>query len=382
MTAAWAIPLTEIDVTSEDVAAVLACYDSGWLTMGPRTQELETALAAFCGAPRVVAVSSGTAALHLACRAAGVGPGDEVIVPSLTFLATAHAPRYCGASTVLADSTSPGDPNLSVADVERRITARTRAVIAVHLFGRPADVAGLRRLCDDHGLVLIEDMAQAMGAHDRDGRPVGTVGDLACASFFSKKQLCVGEGGAVLTASDGHAATVASLRSHAMTSGTWDRHRGHEESYDVVDIGHNFRLDEPRAALGLARLGRLADDLAARRATVRRYRERLAEVEGITLFGDDVDVECSSHFAMPLRTASHDLRVALRAGLAARGIQTTRYPALHTLSEYSDHGRAGDLETATALADRHLCLPLWSHLPDETVDRVCDAVTEVVASGR
>lgn len=368
----WTVPLTDIHVTDDDVAAVMDCYAGGWLTMGPRTQQLEAALADFSGIPRAVCVSSGTAALHLACRAAGIGPGDEVIVPALTFLATAHAPRLCGATTVLADSTSAGDPGVSVADVERRITPRTRAVIAVDLFGLPADLAGLRALCDRHSVTLIEDMAQAIGARYPDGRPAGSDADLACLSFFSKKQLAVGEGGAVLTASEPYAATVASLRSHAMTSGTWDRHRGHEESYDVVDIGHNYRLDEPRAALGLSRLARLADDLTARRATVRRYRTQLADAPGIGLLGDDADVARSSHFAMPIRLASREERVVARAALAAAGVQTTRYPALPTLTEYSAH--AGSTPVAETFADRHLCLPLWAGIPDATVDLVCETL--------
>ncbi len=381
MSGSYAVPLTEIEVTEADVAAVMACYESGWLTMGPRTKELEAAIAGFCGVRRTVAVSSGTAALHLACRAAGIGPGDEVIVPTLTFLASAHAARHCGADAVLADSTSAGDWNVSVADVARRITPRTRAIVAVHLFGLPADVVGLRALCDRHGLVLIEDMAQAIGARYTDGTPCGSAGELACLSLFSKKQLCVGEGGAVLTASDERADTVASLRSHAMTSGTWDRHRGHEESYDVVDLGHNCRLDEPRAALGLSRIHRLAADVAARRQAVRWYRERLADVEHITVPGDDAAVERSSHLAFPVLTGSHDARVALRAGLGARGIQTTRYPALHTLTAYGDQGADGSLDVAATLADRHVCLPMWSHLGEDVVDRVCDAVREV-AGGR
>ena len=385
MTAAYSVPLTEVEVTEDDVAAVMACYESGWLTMGPRTQQFEAGLAEFCGTREAVAVSSGTAALHLAYRAAGVGPGDEVIVPAFTFLATGHAARTCGAEAVLADSTArpgPGagaDFGLSVADVERRITPRTRAVAVTHMFGLPADVVGLRDLCDRHGLVLVEDAAQALGASYPDGRPCGTAGDLACLSFFSKKQLCTGEGGAVVTDSAERAGTVRSLRSHAMTSGTWDRHRGHQESYDVVDLGHNFRLDEPRAALGLARLPRLAADVAARRQAVRRYRERLAGVPGIALVGDDAAVDRWSPFAFPVLTHAHEQRVALREGLAARGVQTTRYPALPALTAYADQGRDGSLDVAADLADRHVCLPLWAGMADDVVDRVCAAIAEVTA---
>ena len=373
----WSVPLTDVVVTEADVEAVMACYDAGWLTMGPRTVEFESQLAAYGASQYAAAVSSGTAALHLACRAAGIGPGDEVIVPSLTFLATAHAPRYCGATTVLADSTSPLDMNISVADVERRITPRTKAVIAVHFCGYTADMAALRRLCDDRGLILIEDMAQAIGARYADGRIAGTAADMACLSFFSKKQLAVGEGGAVVTTSEAYSASVRSLRSHAMTSGTWDRHRGHDESYDIVDLGYNYRLDEPRAALGLARIPRLAAEIEARRTAVGWYRERLRDVERIQLMWDEESSARSSHFAFPVLTDSHDLRVALRSGLAERGIQTTRYPALHVLQEYSAQDGEG-LRTAEETADRHVCLPLWAQIEEPAVDEVCAAVRDVL----
>jgi dTDP-4-amino-4,6-dideoxygalactose transaminase len=374
----WSVPLTDVVVTEDDIAAVLECYRSGWLTMGPRSRDFELAIAEFCGVPYAAVVSSGTAALHLACRAAGIGPGDEVIVPALTFLATAHAPRYCGAETVLCDSTSLTDMNISVEDVRRRITPRTKAVIAVHFCGYTADMAELRRLCDDHGLVLIEDMAQSIGSRYADGRPCGTAGDLACASFFSKKQLSVGEGGAVLTGHEQYADTVRLLRSHAMTSGTWDRHRGHSESYDVIDVGNNYRLDEPRAALGHARIGRLAAEIEARRRAVGRYRSLLGDVPGLTLMWDEEAVTRSSHFAFPVLTQSHEARVRLRSGLAERGIQTTRYPALHKLTEYAPYGAAGGLSVAEAAADQHVCLPLWAQIDDETVDRVAIAVREIV----
>ena len=296
----WRVPLTDIEVTEGDVEAVLDCLRSGWLTMGPRTKVFEQTLAARIGTPHALAVSSGTAALHLACRAAGLGPGDEVIVPAFTFVASASAARFVGAKPVLCDIVGPHDVNLDVRDVERRITPRTRAVIAVHFFGYPADVRALRELCDAHGLILIEDCAEAIGARvSEDGPQVGTVGDLGAFSFFSKNQLCVGEGGMVSTAGEEYAERVRLLRSHALTSGTWDRHRGHDPAYDIVDIGFNYRIDEPRAALGLSRLERLDDDIAARRAIVRAYRERLADVPGLQLPFDERAVRAEHALRLP-----------------------------------------------------------------------------------
>lgn len=371
----WELPLTQLEITEPEIQAVMECLESGWLTMGPRTGAFEDGLAEFIGTPHAVAVSSGTAALHLACLAAGIGPGDEVIVPAFTFVASAAAPRYVGAEPVLCDVLSPHEFNLDPHDVARRITPRTRAVIAVHFCGYPARIAELRALCDEHGLILIEDCAQAIGTRvDDSGRQAGTVGELGTFSFFSKKQLCVGEGGMVATADDAFAERARLLRSHAMTSSTWDRHRGHDPAYDIVDIGFNFRLDEPRAALGLARLAHLAASIERRREVVRAYRERLAGLPGIELCFDEQAVERTSHFAFPVLLADRFTRDRFRAELKASGIQTTWYPALHTFTEYSRLAPAGGLPMAAEVADRHCALPLSPSMTTDEVELVVDAV--------
>jgi dTDP-4-amino-4,6-dideoxygalactose transaminase len=382
----WRVPLTDISIPEQDVEAVLDCLREGWLTMGPRTQAFEVALAGRVGTPNAVSVSSGTAALHLACLAAGVGAGDEVIVPALTFIASANCARYVGAEPVLCDVRGARgddrfDLNIDVEDVERRITPRTRAVIAVHFCGYAADVLALRELCDAHGLILIEDCAQAIGACiDEHGRQVGTVGELGAFSFFSKKQLCVGEGGMVTTAEAELAARVRMLRSHAMTSGTWDRHRGHDPAYDIVDIGFNFRIDEPRAALGLSRLQRLDGDIAKRRAIVRAYREQLGEVPGIEIPWDERAVERSSHFAFPVLLADRDARDRFRTALKDDGVQTTWYPALDTFTEYRHLTPPDGLPAATQAAERHCALPLSSTMDETAVAVVVETVRSALAT--
>jgi dTDP-4-amino-4,6-dideoxygalactose transaminase len=376
----WRVPLTDIGMAEEDVQAVLDCLQSGWLTMGPRTKTFEQRLAERIGTPHALSVSSGTAALHIACRAAGLGPGDEVIVPAFTFVASASAARFVGAEPVLCDILGPHDVNLDVRDVERRITPRTRAVMAVHFFGYPADVLALRELCDAHGLVLIEDCAEAITARTaEDGPQVGTVGELGAFSFFSKNQLCVGEGGLVSTADDELAERVRLLRSHALTSGTWDRHRGHDPAYDIVDIGFNYRIDEPRAALGLSRLQRLDADIATRRALVRAYRERLADVPELELPFDERAVELSSHFAFPVLLADRSTRDRFREELKAGGVQTTWYPALHTFSEYRASAPAAGLPRALEVSDRHCVLPLSATMSEDDVDVVVDVARSIFA---
>jgi dTDP-4-amino-4,6-dideoxygalactose transaminase len=250
----------------------------------------------------------------------------------------------------------------------------------VHFCGYPAEVLALRELCDERGLVLIEDCAQAIGAHvDSAGRRVGTVGELGAFSFFSKKQLCVGEGGMVTTAQEPLAERVRLLRSHAMTSTTWDRHRGHDPAYDIVDIGFNFRIDEPRAALGLSRLERLEDAIAARRAIVRAYRERLQDVPGIEVPFDDAAVERSSHFAFAVLLHDRQARDRFRDELKSRGIQTTWYPALHTFSGYRRFAPPEGLPRALEVAERHCMLPLSSTMDEADVDTVVEVVRETLA---
>jgi dTDP-4-amino-4,6-dideoxygalactose transaminase len=371
----WRVPLTDIEVTEGDVEAVLECLRSGWLTMGPRTKIFEQELASRIGTPHALTVSSGTAALHLACRAAGLGPGDEMIVPAFTFVASASAARFVGATPVLCDICGPHDVNLDVRDVERRITPRTRAVMAVHFFGYPADVLALRELCDAHGLILIEDCAEAIGACvDESGRQVGTVGELGAFSFFSKNQLCVGEGGMVSSAVDELAERVRLLRSHALTSGTWDRHRGHDPVYDIVDIGFNYRMDEPRSALGLSRMQRLDEDIAARRAIVRAYRERLAGIPGLELPWDERAVELSTHFAFPVLLPDRTARDRFREELKAGGVQSTWYPALHTFSEYRAAAPPEGLPNALEVSERHCVLPLSATMDEAEVETVAQVV--------
>jgi dTDP-4-amino-4,6-dideoxygalactose transaminase len=375
----WVVALTDVRITEEDVDAVLDCLRSGWLTMGPRTAAFEEAFADYVGSRHAIAVSSGTAALHLAARATNIEPGDEVVVPGLTFVASAGAFRFVGAEPVFCDVESPARPNLDPADVERRLTPRTKAIVAVHFCGYPADVLALRELCDDRGLTLIEDAAQAVGATlDDAGRRVGTVGDIGCFSLFSKKQLSVGEGGMVVTDDDELAERVRSLRSHAMTTVTWDRHRGHANSYDVTDIGFNYRLDEPRAALGHSRLARLDADIAVRRQVVRTYRDRLAGLDGLGLVWDDTDVARSSHFAFPVLLDDRAARDEFRDALANRDVQTTWYPALHCFTEYRDHD-AVSVPNVEAAANRHCALPLSSTFSEDQIEYVIDAATAALA---
>jgi dTDP-4-amino-4,6-dideoxygalactose transaminase len=373
------IPLFDVQLEQPHIDAVADTLRSGWLTMGPRTQEFEQVFAEHLGSRHAIALANCTAALHLAYLAAGVGPGDEVIVPAITFVATAAAARYCGAEPVFAEVKGTHDLGIDPEDVARRITPRTRAVCAVHYGGYAADLEALRALCEHAGVALIEDAAHSPSATPLgDSRKLGTHGQSGCFSFFSNKVLSCGEGGLLATDDDDVAAQVRSLRSHAMTTGTWDRHRGHAPGYDVVGVGYNYRMDEPRAALLTARMAGLEQDIAERRRLVHRYRELLDDLPGVSVPYDDAEVDVSSCYVMPLIVDDHELRDPLRAFmLEERRVQTSvLYPALHELSAYA--GSARELPRSELVARAELTLPLFPTLSEDDQDRVVAALAEGV----
>jgi dTDP-4-amino-4,6-dideoxygalactose transaminase len=376
------VPVFDVRLTEADLAAVEETLRSGWLTMGPRTKEFEERFAEHLGVRHAVAVSSCTAALHLAYLAAGVGPGDEVIVPAITFVATAAAARYCGAEPVLADALGQHDLSVDPAEVERLVTDRTRAVCVVHYGGYAGPVEELRRICDERGLALIEDAAHSPSATPAaGGRRLGGHGLAGCFSFFSNKVISCGEGGLLATDDDAVAETARGLRSHAMTSGTWDRHTGHALSYDVTGLGYNYRLDEPRAALLISRLAGLEADIARRRELVLRYRELLADVEGVTVPYTEADVATSSCYTMPVVLDEPAHQEPLRRAMRERhGVQTSLlYPSI---SEFSAYRGTGDVPRAERIGRTLVTLPLFPHLGDEDQHRVVTAVRSGLAELR
>jgi dTDP-4-amino-4,6-dideoxygalactose transaminase len=374
------IPLFDLRLGAEDLEAVAETLRSGWLTLGPRTQAFEQAFSEHLGCKHSVAVSSCTAALHLAYLAAGVGPGDEVIVPAFTFAATASSVVACGGTPVFADIVGLDDPSLDPADVEAKITPRTKAVSVVHFAGYAARVDELAALCRRHGLHLIEDTAHAPDS-SLNGKKLGTFGLAAAFSLFSNKVLSVGEGGILTTDDDEVAALARRLRSHAMTSGTWDRHSGSTGMYDVTALGFNYRIDEPRSALALSRLHRLGEDISLRRALTKRYRAALSEIPGIIVPFTDEAVEESCCYVMPVMledSSRHlDVRVALRE---RHGVQTSLfYPAVHEFSIYRERFPGASLPRTERAARSEITIPLFPHMTEEQQDRVIAGLHAEVA---
>jgi dTDP-4-amino-4,6-dideoxygalactose transaminase len=376
----WKVPLADVTLGSEEIDAVTAVLRSGWLSMGPETRRFEEEFARFFTVPHALAVANGTVALHLACLALGLGPEDEVLCPSLTFVATANAILYTGARPVFVDVGGPEDLNLSVADAARKVTPRTRAVMVVHYAGFPCDLDGIRALAQQHNLKVIEDTAHAPGAvyHAAAGaKMLGTLGEVGCFSFFANKNLTTGEGGMLVTHDPEVADKVRVARSHGMTTLTWDRHRGHSFSYDVTALGYNYRLDELRAALGLVQLAKLSGANAQRRELTRRYREKFQDLPGLTLpFVQELEAAACHLFPVVLPPGTD--RAGFMAALAERGIQTSiHYPPVHRFSLYQglwpsdfDHG----LPQTEAVTPRLVTLPLFPTMTAEQLDQVAEAV--------
>lgn len=355
---------------------MLEAYRSGWLTVGPRSERLQEAFCEYTGAEHAVPVSSCSAGLHLACAAVGFGPGDHVIVPSLTFTSTAGAFVHVGATPRFADIGGPLEPWLTVETVEAALSDRTRGIVTMAYGGHLGETAAIAELARRRGLVLIEDVAHAAGSR-MDGRHAGTFGDAGVFSFSASKNLGIGEGGMVVTDDPALAAKVESMSWHGLRSQVWKRHHQSAPLYELEAMGFNYRFDDPRAALVHSRLQRLDEDNQRRRAIDASYREAFAGLELIEPTGRPPAGEPSSFC---LFTAVLDERVdrdGFREALARRGVQTSvHYPLLHKggahaqpdvhLPQTEDYGR------------RCLTLPLFPEIEEWQVELVVEAVEEAL----
>lgn len=374
------IPLSDLDYGPEEEAAVLRVLRSKWLSMGPEVEALERELSDFLGVDHALVVSSGTAALHLAQLAVGIGPGDEVIHPALTFVSAANTTVAVGATPVFVDIVGIEEPTIDPAAIEAAITERTRAVVVMHYGGYPCRMAEIVELCQRHGLALIEDACHAIGARYRDdlgrsphGAWAATVGDVGCFSFFSNKNMATGEGGAVVTNRAEVATRLRLLRSHGMTTLTWDRHRGHASAYDVVAHGWNYRLDELHAALGRCQLQKLLGNNLRRQALVEAYRDATADLEGWVMPFADHPGESAYHLSVlvaPDGTTRHRVVMALKSA----GIQTSmHYPCITHLTAFRAFDARG-LDRSHDFASRAITLPLFPTMTRDQLTTICREV--------
>ncbi len=365
------VSLAAPDITEEDVRAVAEVVRSGRLALGPKAREFEERLAAYVGVKHGVAVSSGTAALHLMVRALGIGRGDEVIVPSFTFAATVNVLLYEGARPVFADI-DPETYCLDPEDAAARVTPRTKAILAVDVFGHPADWDALAAVASRYGLLLLDDSCEALGAAYK-GRKVGSFGNAAAFAFYPNKQITTGEGGMLVTDDDRVAALCRSLRNQGRAeTGSWLEHER---------LGYNYRMDEMSAALGISQLGRLEEFLAKRENVARLYAERLRDCAWVRLPVVKPYARVSWFVYVVLLARDLDRDAVIRA-LAEEGIPSRAYfPPVH-LQPYVREllgTREGELPVTEDVARRTLALPFHNNLTPEEVDRVAAALERAVS---
>jgi len=371
----WRVPLADLDFGKAERKAVLEVLRSRWLSMGKVTEEFERAFAEMVGVKHAIAVSNATVALHLSVLALGIGEGDEVILPSLTFVATANAVRYTGARPVFVDVTQEDDLNLAPWEIEMAVSRRTKAIMVMHYGGYLCNMPEILRIAKEHNLSIIEDAAHAPGSSLED-KMAGTWGDLGCFSFFANKNLATGEGGMVTTDQDDLAEKVRLMRSHGMTTLTWDRHEGHAYSYDVVELGYNYRIDEMRSALGIAQLDRLYLNNARRRDISRSYRDALKEMKGISIPFERHPGISAAHL-FPIVLDEFVNREKFMEGMKMRGIQTSiHYPPIHEFTYY--RGLMGEihLPLTESIGRRVVTLPLFSKMTAGQIGLVVEGVKE------
>lgn len=363
----------------EESAAVAAVLRSGQLSVGTVSEQFERRCGEFLGAPEAVAVSSGTAALHLTLLALDLEPGDEVVMPSLTFVAGASMTRLLGGRPVFADITGPHDLTIDVDHVASLIGPRTRAVLTMHYGGYPADLERLREVCDERSVALVEDSAHAFAVKTPKGT-CGTVGEFGTFSFFATKNVSVGEGGLVVARSSHALARVRRLRSHALTATPQERAARGVLQYDVTEFGLNYRPSELSSAIGLAQLDRLTAKQRDRERVCERYRAALTTVDGVEVPFAGRATGAGAHHLMVVLLPSGTDRNAVRSYLEKAGVQTgMHYPPTHLFTAYRQERGGEAVPKTEAVAARLLSLPMHPGLSNDDVDQIVGHLAASIA---
>jgi dTDP-4-amino-4,6-dideoxygalactose transaminase len=370
------IPLFKLNYDEDETEAVIEVLGSKWISMGEKTTLLENEFCRLTNSSYALAVTNCTAALHLALLAKDIGPGDEVIVPSLTFVATVNAVRYVGATPVFCDITSKHDLTISPGGIKKTITPKTKAVIVMHYAGFGCDMVRIKATCEEHNVSIIEDACHGPFA-TYNGDYLGTIGDIGCFSFFSNKNISTGEGGLMLFKEEEIFNKAKLLRSHGMTVLSYERSKGHSTDYDVVGLGFNYRMDDIRSSLALAQIKKISGDYEKRKKVRYQYIRQLSNTENITIpFVDRTDYV--SNYIFPI-IVSNGERDAVREYLQSKGIQTSvHYPAVHRFSIYaSDYVR---LPITEHVADNLITLPMYGDLSEKEIVYIVKSIREALAN--
>lgn len=371
------IPLFKLDYDVLEEEAVLEVLRSKWISTGPKTSQFETMFGEMLGSSYSLALSNCTAALHIALQVMGVGEGDEVIVPSLTFVATANSVKFVRATPVFCDVKGLDDLTMSPEHVKSLITNKTKAIIVMHYAGYSCDMDPIMALAKEHNLFVIEDACHGP-LSEYKGKKLGTIGDIGCFSFFSNKNLSTAEGGMLVTNNKEYFDRAKAMRSHGMTVLSYEKSKGHTTGYDVSEIGYNYRMDDIRAALGCVQLQRLEHDLHLRQQVRQYYLKHLSSVDGIVVpFTNREDFSSNYIFPVVLTNSTKDKRENVRKALREMGVETSaHYPAVHKFSLYAGSGE--NLPNTEYIADNEITLPMYGTLTEDEVKFVCDSLNTVL----
>lgn len=373
----YTIPLFDLHYDHDESLAAKNVIDSKWISMGPQVKVFENAFTKHLNVKYTVAVCNCTAALHLALLILDISRGDEVIVPSLTFVATVNAVRYVGASPVFCDVTSFNDFSLDPDDIRSKITNKTKAVIVMHYGGFACNMGKIMSIARDHNLYVIEDAAHAPDS-EYQKQKLGTIGDIGCFSFFSNKNISCAEGGALVTNNEEYAHKARLLRSHGMTTLSFDRAKGHATEYDVISLGYNYRIDDIRGALILSQLDKLKADTDKRKYLRGIYCEQLKNNPKIIVPYDLYEERTSNYiFPILLKDSTEEKRNNVRDQLRREGIETSvHYPAVHRFSIYRQF--SCQLPKTDYIAKNEITLPLFYSLEEENIAHITFALKKII----
>ncbi len=382
----YRIPLFDLNYGDEEIQALTDTIKDNWISIGPRCEKFEADFAAALHSPYALTVDNCTNALFMAMMALDIGPGDEVLVPSLTFVATVNSVKYVGATPVFCDITSYENLCISPQEIEAKITPRTKAMTVMHYAGFPCDMDAIMAIARKHNLKVIEDACHGPLSEyhsDNSVMKLGTIGDIGCFSFFSNKNISTGEGGMLTCKDPAIYKRLKLLRSHGMTTTSYQRAGGHSTKYDVVTLGYNFRMDDLRAALGIVQLAKLKDDLIERAQVRSWYEELLQGLPNIVVPFSSLNTRwlhpIFSNYIFPVMLMEGDanFRDGVRDRLHSMGVQTSvHYPAVHRFSIYQSLN--AHLPLTEYASDHLITLPMYSKLTKDDVTFIANSMKEVL----
>jgi len=374
----YKIPLFDLNFTELEKRAVLETIESNWISTGPRCLEFEQKFAKMLNANYAISVSNCTTALHLAYEVLDIGPGDEVICPSMSFVATVNAIRYVNAVPVFCDVKGIDDLNLDPEKIERLVTEKTKAIVVMHFAGFPCDMDSIMTIAHKYKLRVVEDACHGP-LSEYKGRKLGTIGDIGCFSFFSNKNISTGEGGMMVTNDKELEKQIRLKRSHGMTTMSFQRASGHSTEYDVVALGYNYRMDDLRASLGIVQLDKLQDDLERRRNVRSWYENKLQKLSEKVVVPFQNNREFVSNYVFPivLKDSNKQYRDDVRNKMHALGVQTSvHYPAIHRFSIYHEFAKNRNMQWTEYIADNEITLPMYANLTESNIDFIVECLQE------